>query len=454
MKTIAIIGDSPFVTSGLARITEAAVRGFVQDGWRVAVLCVLDEHRRDNPWGESGPVWYYPVDAGDKLGHRTTLRFLDDVNPDCILLNHDPGTCFNRIYALKNSVWGCQDQQTGGIEWMTPIVAYMPIEGLPIPKDYLAAFANVTRAATWTAWGQQELAKRGVYVDYIGLGADHADFKPLPEPHRRRLRKLFGLDKYFNIMVLSGNTRKARLAVMIHAAAILRARGVTDFSIYLHTNPLLDPRRSWSNSGPHNLYDLIEMYGAQGTEHNLIWFPPEYAGSYDRTQWDGVDYEADIDQLLEIETPSQHPEEWSKMWSTLGLTARYNCFDLFMDVNSNHGWNLPAAEAMKCGVPVAMVDDGFARTHIFRDTVFRMLPTGLDYWHTGVKLPLVSPEVVADTIEWCMRNPQELQAKARQGLTLAQTWRWEDTAQGLVRLVAAAVNEHRRARGRVELDKK
>jgi glycosyltransferase involved in cell wall biosynthesis len=129
----------------------------------------------------------------------------------------------------------------------------------------------------------------------------------------------------------------------------------------------------------YDVADQVQLKPNQG-EHKFIGRPRD--GNFD--VWD-------------LPLP-ETPEEAQSNLGLLSFVDIINLFDAYLDIASAHGWNLPACEAARCGVPIIMADDKFARSEIYGDVAYMLEPSAADYWHTGAVLPLVSPQKAVDAI--------------------------------------------------------
>jgi glycosyltransferase involved in cell wall biosynthesis len=134
-----------------------------------------------------------------------------------------------------------------------------------------------------------------------------------------------------------------------------------------------------------------------------------------------------LEEVLERPLPGSKDEAVQNL-SMLDFVSLINCFDLYVDPASAHGFNLPAAEAAVCGVPVATVDDSFARSEIYGSCAYMMKPSASDYWHTGAALPMVSPRRIEETIVAMWDDSELRKSTAENCKNFFDTVKWQPAA--------------------------
>lgn len=420
MKRVAIVGDSPLVTSGFAAVTKMTTNAFVEDGtFDVAVLGQLDIKIRDN---RELPYWYVPTCVHDQGGYQMTIDFLQAVEPDVIFVVGDPGSIYARLQQLNI---------TGKMREFGRSICYFPIEGLPIQPAYAKVASSFDFPVTYCEFGAQAFKddyNMNVYHAYHGL--DHGPFEEYDTEVKVALRKKVGWHGRFIVTQVGVNKRTNRYPVLIEAMGILLEQGYDDIYMYLHTSPV-DVNKGgdmagWSLGWHVDAYKARDKYGK-----SHILFAPEYleGGHIYR----GVKYKLPVEELLELddeEFDGSPESRRARTFAKMGYITRLNVANLYIDVASAHGWNLPAGEAMLCGLPVAMADDGFARseTYIGHRAAYPMAVSPVpDYWHTGAKLPLVSVEEIVETIKAFYHDSVLCEDWARKGKEWASTLKWKPT---------------------------
>lgn len=373
---VAYVGDSPFIFSGFGVVANAILSGLDPDLFDVSVLGTMFHHypSKESMAGIPALYYYTPTCVHDAMGFKAAIEFLQYANPDVLFFIGDPGTLRNRFNALMLT----------GMQGAIPAVTYFPIEGSPLNPHILEQARMVHGPVTYTKWGQGILEDQGIEVDWVWHGADHAPFERYSDDVRKRLKRLVGWQDRFVVGLVGVNKRTNRQPVMIEAARILKDMGRDDVMIYMHCQSTGDMVMGG--------WDLTWIVDAFGVKDQIQMKPNQVEHQYIGRPRVGT-----LEEVLSRPTPKDKEEEVDNLIS-LDFVTLLNLFDLYLDPASAHGFNLPAAEAARCGIPVATVDDGFARREIFGMCAHMMVPSAADYWHTGAILPLVSPKRIADTV--------------------------------------------------------
>jgi hypothetical protein len=329
-----------------------------------------------------------------------------------------------------------------GMRSLARSILYFPIEGLPVSTTHARGIQQFDYPVTYCNFGRVHMKELyNLDVDNAAHGFDHGPFAPEPEDLVRQVRKVINFNDKFIVGMVGVNKRTNRYPVLLKAMEILLERGYDDIFMYLHTTPydvFKGEMAGWA------LGDLKEIYNTRdkhGKSH--IIFPPEYNDG-GRHVYRGIKYKVDMKEALEIKLPDDLSAESVKAstFAALGYIARLNVLDMYIDVASAHGWNLPLGEALKCGIPGATVNDGFARTEIYCDTnaAYPMETSGVpDYWHTGGELPLVSAETVADTIMKFYHDSDLRRKYADRGKQFVDSLLWKPTTDMFVEAARSLV---------------
>jgi glycosyltransferase involved in cell wall biosynthesis len=232
--TVAILSDSPTLTTGFAR-TTARIAGSLAR--RHMVHC-YGIKAGPNDVGASLRYHVWPAEQGghwsDRLG-----QFFARTRPEVLLLNMD----------AKNALECVTLCRTAGLT--APIVSYVCFDGLPVGRRYLDA--QRACAAVWATSepGAAYLRAEGIPVAGVAPpGVDPAEFQPLPD--RTALRHALGLRCRILVGVFATNTERKQIpralaGFAMAAAALPKA----DLYLYLHCRP----------DGYWNLPELIQQHG-------------------------------------------------------------------------------------------------------------------------------------------------------------------------------------------------
>ena len=447
---LAMISDGVNLTTGFAQVTKMVLPAFLNAGWDVSHFAIMDTRWPDTTSGLG--YWHWPTRPGDEMGYADMLKFLTTAvtpghkTPDVIFMIGDPGTIYQRLSQLANVGYYYQDPLTGQKKWHVPIMIYAPIEGAPISSAFARAFEWPSWSATYTEWGRMELYdEHTVITEALPHGADHDDFRPLPKEVRTHIRRILDLEDKFIVGIVATNKRTNRYPALIQAMGILLKRGYNNIYLYTHC------KFNEANiaTGGWNLDDCIMQYRAyhetdEGRVSHVL-YPTKYLN---KSPWygqlSGNNATITIDELMQMpSTPLHNRAEILRILNSMDYIALLNIFDLYIDPASAHGWNLPLIECMRCGVPCITVDDGFARSDIYKDVAFMMKPSTLyyDYWHTTAQLPLVSPWDIADAIEKMYNDADAREYYAQKGKTFADGMSWQPTVNRFIEVANSLLRQ-------------
>ncbi len=418
---VSSISDHPRLTTGFGLVHRQILAGLQRALFRVSVLGTMDT---TPPRPGEFPYYVESVCKHDFFGYEAALPFLARSNPEVLFMLGDPGTLAQRMQSMF--LLGAR----------LPVVVYFPIEGTPILSAYVSMIEAVQesggRAVTYTAWGAQQIeeASEGkLKVAWVWHGVDHAPFRRYPEEERQRLRELVGWGDKFVVMNVSRNKRTNRQAAYMQAARVLRdTYGVKDVLFYLHCDP--QDQRAMDGMQGLDLKQQAKFYGVE----EMVLFPPDLAD-----QLHGPAYHQLKATGLQSAVRPSTPEARAQMFATYSLIERYNCADLYVDASSVQGFNLPNVEAMACGLPVAATDDDGPRREVLGPAAMWMAPAAVDYWHTGARLQIVTPETIAATVLTMMKD--NLAAWSKRSQERALMFRWKACQDRFVQAIKEVAAE-------------
>jgi glycosyltransferase involved in cell wall biosynthesis len=324
---VGCIVDHPSLTTGFGVVASQLLGAFHQAGYRVSAL---GSHSPDDPrFGAElpYPVWRCINHATNGWDQLSALLGTDQ--PDMLWICHDIGEVGEWVALAR------------GLGFEGPIMAYFPVEGLPLWKGFVNIVKAVDVPVTWLSFGAKAIQEEiGRPIEWLPLGVDHAPFQRFPDLERQRLRKVMGWDGKFVVGYVARNKRVKAQWRLIYAASVLRRMGMDDLVVYLHCRPT---EYGW-NEG----FDLDDIAVGLGVQ-DVVCFPPE-------------------------DTPAGHGVPFSGGQSApadLSLDQLYNCFDFYIHPSEAEGFGLPIIEAMACGVPVAVTNDGLAMSEVAEDARIR-----------------------------------------------------------------------------------
>lgn len=437
--TIAFIGDSPRITSGFGTCNRMAIQALMDAGYNVIAQTWLDSTFR-----KFDPFHLINVAPNDPLGREHLFHFLEQVQPDVIFIHCDPGNMYDRYQKVR--------MVAGAI----PVVAWYPIEGQPLHPNFADVAANLQFGMTYcesaadavekASAGRKVVVKQATadhpaVVEDVPpirpvvqrLGWDHAPFRVFPREVRDHLRAATGIGDAFLVMNVGVNKRGNRQPTIIKASKLAQDEG-RNIVYYLHT-----AARGGIGVQGWDLPSLIKHYG---TEHVIL-------RDDGREQYLGVAYDDNTSDAEYLAIPiSDDPKVREDLFHALDLIAKLNIADLYIDPSSVQGWNLPTCEAAACGLPVITVDDGLARSEVFRELAADWFkPDGVDDWHSGSELMLVSAAQIHKKVcrmeEKSRKRPGQYAAlRAHSRKVAEESLKWNMTP--LLETVAAAVAEAER----------
>lgn len=385
MKVL-ILGDSPFKTTGFGRVNRMAMEAFLLKGWEVATVTGLQHSPIESPL----PVKQFVPEASDPLGVRLIPKAIEEFNPDRIYATSEPGGLCALAMVIPSKI---------------PFVAYAPIEGEPIALPEWRSLLKTINFFTCTEYGAS-IAKEatGKEVDWVYHGVDHDVFK-VDDERRAEVRKMLGWDGKFVVMTVAANVRRKQHPRLIEAIAHIKYHyKQRDVVLYDHTVPF---QRFWLEG-----WDLNSVAANFGVRDEVLFNPrlSEFGASV--KEQDGGD------------EPT--------------LPDLYRAADLFVLPSQVEGFGLPIAEAMACGVPVAVTKYA-AGWELAREAQGVAIPVhDWEIHKSGVKYANVDPKALAKVIVDLKRDPKRLKRMRDAGLIRAKDFVWEPFQEKVVDAVEVA----------------
>jgi glycosyltransferase involved in cell wall biosynthesis len=391
---VLVIGDGLALTTGFARVIREACKGFVAAGFEVHQIAALDTAPTcdSRPYYDAGVTPWFPH-GSDVIGGTVLRTVVEKVEPDVVFINCDPGEATN--WHSRLSIVDCA----------APTVVYAPVEGAPIAPGLAGAFKLATQPYTYTAWSSKVLRDGfGWDVPYVYHGVDRAEFHPLDEGERRRVRRELGwADKFVVSYVARNNGRKGHDR-LLKAIQLLKGQGVDDVRLYLHCKP----------------FDMHQLGG-----WDLQWLAEKM----------------DIADMVEFSGMTRA----DKGEAGASLAAKLAASDLYCSASEVEGFGLPLIEAMAAGVPILAPNDKGNQAEIVGGAALGMLPVA-DWgtWHNGAQLARVPPEAIAQYIVLARGEPKARKIAAERGLARAALFDWQPLRDALTTAVQRAY-EHESA---------
>lgn len=398
---VLFLGDGIALTTGFATVIRQLVAEGRRRGWEMAQIAGLDVP----PSVDSRPYWdacvrpFFPAHRQDVMGLLVLAEVVEEIRPDAAVIVADPGAAgswLDRLAVADPSV---------------PTVLYAPVEGAPVCPAYADAFRRATVAFTITRWSSEVLRdEHGLEAPWRYHGVDRGVFKPLDEGARRRLRRELGWEGKFVIAYVARNAARKAHDRLIKALALLHEHQLREYQrdvhLYLHCQP----------------YDTHALGGwdLRGLAH---WCGVS----------DAVEFAPERGATRGIAAP--------------GLAQRLAAADLYVSPSKVEGFGLPLVEAMACGLPVMVTDDGGNQVEVVGDAAAMRLPVSdRDTWFNGAQLCHVAPEAIASCVmDWRGRATAQRERARERGLARADVFSWAPAVDALAEAVERVAAREGRA---------
>jgi glycosyltransferase involved in cell wall biosynthesis len=317
---IAVLSDSPTLTTGFGRTTRIIAQGLHDAGHQVSCFGIK---ARPADIGQT-PYRVWPAERG---GHWTdTLpEFFQATDPRCLVVNMDAYNAVEVITATRNS------------GYHGPVISYVVFDGLPVGEHYLKAQRSCDGVLASSQTAATYMHANGINV--IGVappGVDMDVFRPVTD--RQALRDRAGVSGVCVVGVFGVNSERKQtarvLAALPRIAADLSPASVV---LYLHCRQV-------------GYWRLEEMARDLGVADQVL-FPA--ASGFD--EWRGVPDAAALAAPISSATTAtptgQVPPE-------LSYVERLNLCDVIINVPHSGDIEQVILEAQACGVPLIHTNDG------------------------------------------------------------------------------------------------
>jgi glycosyltransferase involved in cell wall biosynthesis len=404
---VAVIGDHPALGTGYGVVCKQITEGILAAGMQPHVLGINGSVPN---FSKDYEIW--PSPHGLEVNRAVLPSFIASRNFDAAVIMYDPFISSRLINAVR------------GNAGYLPIVSLVSQEGRPAHVAWENILAKSRACITYSQSAASAIESaygREKRVEWAHLGVDHESFERYDDRTRKAMRAMLGWDDLFIIYAVSANKRNKAIWKQMQTTMILHNDyGHSDVKLVLHTNPTPDLKFQGID---------VDMYSAQirvnpkdSLERGVIVAPTPRGGL--------APYDCDLEDLFRQGMPGSVSDKHA-WYSQLGMIARYNLADLYLDMSSVEGFNLPLFEAMACGLPAITINDNFVRREIIGDHPSLLAAYPLDVWNTGAEMMLASPVDAAARIDSFRYGDKDAAIMGVEAQKIVDSLRWE-SAQGKV----------------------
>lgn len=356
---------------------------------RGAHLSALATNYLGDPY--DGPIALYPatkVDRGDYFGIRRLGEVIGKVKPDIFFILQDLYTVADGLKALNG-------------KFPVPTVLYAPIDGTPLPLEWIKAAQTADAVVAMSHHGKRVLKEQGnIDARVLWHGVEHHAVYPATPQRpiyfeqngiKRALgskedcKDVLGLSGRFVIVAVNRNSIRKNYYDMVRVFAKFRDRHPKAF-LLIHAVPR-------DEGGDLNV--LFQRYGL-------------------------------TDQHVRIHNPGDTFIGSDKAW----LTLLYNAADVKLTTSMAEGFGLTDAEALACGTPVVAQD--YSATSEVVGPGGILVPVERLYTTARmVDFALPNLDAVYNALEVLYNDKEKRQQLATQAVEHAKKFDWNLTAQGI-----------------------
>lgn len=308
---ILFVGDAACST-GFALCTHQLCDRLHANGHEVTVLGI-------NAYGDPHdyPYTIYPcVNPLDRAlmvcGEQRLPKLITRLKPDVVIILQDPWNIRGYMIEIEEQLGDMTDAPRPIMIGWLAVDAKNQISGKQLNR--------LDHVVTWTKFGIGELRTGGYMGPHsiIGLGTDTSIYHPVDRTDARNhilsdgskvLPDEIPRDAYIIGVVGRNQVRKRLDLALEYFAEWINSKAIDNAYLYLHVGP--------TGETGCDIQALCRYYGIK-----VIVSSP------------GVAHAFSVDDMRAV----------------------YNSFDLFWSMSQAEGWNLPALEAMACGIAVLLPD--------------------------------------------------------------------------------------------------
>lgn len=322
-----MMSDSPVLYTGFGRVLKKiALHVFRETNWQLKVIGWFN-HRSDKDFFPFDIIPTNIEDPMDKFGLHTFDKVVEDYKPDL-------------VFAIGDE-WMVRHAVTSKYRNTYKLVLYCPIDGSPIPADWLETFNGADVMVAYGEFGKRVMQSRdnSIKVEIIPHGVDLSVYRP--KENVKRPKK--ALENAFFIGCVARNQPRKMLPRLLKM-----------FSLFVK------PWIKCNKCGITTSMDTSDRCGYCGSV-DIIGFPAKddaylylHCSQNDLSGWDILE----LCNRLEIGKKVMYPRN-----NVVGtgvpdfiMADFYNMFDVFTLPTSGEGFGLPILEAMACGTPTLVTN--------------------------------------------------------------------------------------------------
>ncbi len=400
---VALIADSPTLTTGFGVTTNRIARALTSSGHQVVCFGLKLYGEIFDRAAYPFRIWTVAIDPGAPWG-ELLRRFLDHETPDVVFVNMD-------IYNLEEVLGYC-----ARAIWSAPMVVYLVLDGIPAYARYLRRILDFAEILVTTEAGAEYLRRCGAKRLHLAPpGVDRDVFRLLPEVGE--LRRRAGLEGKFLVGCFGRNCERKQQPRILQAVNILHSAGkARNIYLYFHCKP----RAYW------HLDEIAEQLGL----NDRVLFPNE--GDFNETA--GVPYLAGPSDSSMSEIPPQTVH----IPPSYGYVQRMCCCDLIVNPAHCGDFENVLIESQACGVPLAATDDCGIMAQAMGAGGILLPSADVDRWKVGQRKYHVDVQSIADAIHDVKSDSRRSAELRARGFENAEKYPWSRLEKAAVYAVEEA----------------
>ena len=422
--------EQPTRQTGYGRVTRELAKRFVAAGHEVFIMGW--EYTGEDFKHEEG--WTL-VDCGIPSGKYGAEQILGDKGPTILernLAKYQPD-----VYVSLIDIWSIPHAIKSCNQASVPYVAYLPIDGVPIPEAWADILKHLHTPVFMSDFGGAQFADfvtKMVEADpawnhyienpatSISHGVDTDLFKPISKEQKNEIRKQLNVPAWdTTFLSVARNVNRKQTPRLLEAFALFLEKSNANAGLILHTG---DPENHWGQ-GWH-LPALITRLGLG-----------------DRVIFSDID----ANPCLGIAN-----EDIAKLYQTA---------DCHVLATGGEGFGLPTLEALSCGIPVIVPDNSTGPELVIPEDgnihnnrgylhgengILVRCATSIAGAGFGVQMGLVDIRGLAQAMEYIhdrKTNHDDLHVIGERGREFALEKSWDIIAKQFIeRLLLAATSNH------------